>query len=1019
MRRALLYLAIGIFTCMTNLQAENKITATGANTLGTGMSPNGKFIVGVHPQYFAYNIYMKSFLYDTAKRKLEWVTAYDETDYGKSGSFTDVSNDGVISGTFKDPDYTITVNDFDGARSFPINVAAVWKDGKRTSLGFGTFDSSEFKYFEDGSFAEAISGDGKTVVGNIGIGNSTYMFPCMWKQSDTGNWTFSQLTLPQGAVGGKTVDVSTDGSIIAGVIWYEMYEAAAYWKNGVCHLIEGTGEDTQFNGTGQNKACAVSPNGKYVTFILGYMHPRIYDVEHNSYRKITPFEPYHSPDRLAIDDNGNTVSAFGYGSLLSGEVYERPFWYSYKDDRILGFDYFMSLFAPGTESPFTFAFEEKTKATPCAISADGTFIMGNNDMMVALGGIPECWMLKTESRTVVIPKTPENLRAQSWELKEVTLTWEKDEQTYGGLTLESYNVYCEGENIANVPVSSAKGLTYIHKNVKAGFPKYSIAGVFKTTGTSTVESPKSNPVATAVPDTYALPLFDNFDSQSLETNYWTVDRHYGDIIDTNWGVIPYFGIYDCGLYSSPTSQLPYSSGLISRPMDASKVKKVSLSFAILYGMINSDNQQMDKDSLSIDVSVDKGVSWTEVKTTSFKDLPKNWGMQSVDMSQWAAGKLFQVRLRKHGQGTAQYYFTIDLLKIGASAEKEAPEGLTGAVTGTKQVNLIWKNTFDAYQLNHINEYYTMGLAVGNEGKDFIAANSFEPADLSIYKGKYITSVSAFINHSALEDSKDTHASIVIFENGELICEQEIEDIVYNEYNTVILHSPVLVDGAKELKVGLKIFDYDERQIPIAYQNTLKFLPGKSDLYSEDGGKTWKKLSNFYAAIQGQEQNGYCCWDITANITDGTTPNTTDMDPDNNLMAYNVFRNGEKISSQLVDKRQSRFTDTEAFDNCYYEVVAYYFDGSVSDISNRFTIGELSSVDRLEANNGIRIYPNPATDYIHITGEVNSATLSNINGQICITTSENNMAVSELPAGVYFLKIQSGDKIQTEKILIKR
>ena len=200
------------------------------------------------------------------------------------------------------------------------------------------------------------------------------------------------------------------------------------------------------------------------------------------------------------------------GLFFTGEIYERPFWYSYEEDRILGFDYFMSLFAQGVKPSFTFAYEEKTKVTPCAISADGTFIMGNNDVVVAMGGVPECWMLQTEYRTVKIPATPEGLQAKSQEFKEVTLTWNKDEQVYDGLELESYNVYCGGEKIDNVAADVLE-LTYRHRNATPGFPEYSIASVFQAADASKVESPKSNPVAVAVPDTYELPFFDDFDSQ--------------------------------------------------------------------------------------------------------------------------------------------------------------------------------------------------------------------------------------------------------------------------------------------------------------------------------------------------------------------------------------------------------------------------------------------------------------------------------------------------------------------------
>ena len=128
--------------------------------------------------------------------------------------------------------------------------------------------------------------------------------------------------------------------------------------------------------------------------------------------------------------------------------------------------------------------------------------------------------------------------------------WEKDEKVYNELTLDSYNIYCNGEKVDNISVTDAKEVSYVHKNAQPGYPVYSVAGIFKTTDGLTVESPKSNPVAIAVPDTYALPLFDNFDSQSLETNYWTKQSYYGYQFDTTWGTLPYFGIYDCSLYSS-------------------------------------------------------------------------------------------------------------------------------------------------------------------------------------------------------------------------------------------------------------------------------------------------------------------------------------------------------------------------------------------------------------------------------------------------------------------------------------
>ena len=78
----------------------------------------------------------------------------------------------------KDPEYGITITEMGFTYTLPLNVAAVWKDGKVISLGLGTYTTSDFTNFADGSFAMAISNDAKTVVGYISKGNYSVTYPC-------------------------------------------------------------------------------------------------------------------------------------------------------------------------------------------------------------------------------------------------------------------------------------------------------------------------------------------------------------------------------------------------------------------------------------------------------------------------------------------------------------------------------------------------------------------------------------------------------------------------------------------------------------------------------------------------------------------------------------------------------------------------------------------------------------------------------------------------------------------------
>ena len=855
MKKRLLFVLVISLTGILSTQAKEKFEVIGPNCQGTGMSPNGKYVVGIfiNKSNALFGAYPKSYLYNVESGQQDWLTDYDETDLSKTGNFMDVTDDGLITGYFKDPNYQITSE----GTTFPINVAAIWKDGKVTSLGIGDFELSEYKNFNDGSFADAISNDGTTVVGHIGIGNATYYFPCVWKlNKTTEKWEFSRLDFPEDAVGGKASDVSADGSIIVGTVWYKSYEVAAYWQNGECHLIEGIGEDVQYNeGYNQNSAQAISPNGKYIAFVFNNKIPAVYDFENRTYTKIEN-ERNTSSEKLAISDNGDIVSAYKFGNIMVGYVYKRPFWYSYKDNKTYGFDYFMDLFAPDVKPPFTFLYEEKTAAFPCAISADGSIVMGNNNTTMSLGGIPENWVLCANKQDIEIPKALEQVKASSMNLKEVTVSWEKEKQEYEDLTLQAYSVYCDGQKIDEVVDNGNETFTYVQQNVTPGFRMYSVASVFKVNQTGAlIESSKSEPITVAVPDTYALPLYDDFDSGTTETNYWTKEIQLGNSSDGKWNPLIYCGLVDQGLYSAVTSQLPHSSTITSRPLDATLETNVSVSFAIRNQLIGSNAQPLDKDSLSIDITVDKGDNWSKVKTYSLAQLPTNFNFLGVDLSPWVSGKLFQIRLRRHGQGAAQFLWNIDLFKVSSNPEKEAPTGLAG--TGDdKQVTLIWKNTDKAYQLSYQNG--ESSKVIGDENNPFIAANAFDSKELKIYEGKYLTSIRVFVNHDMnYEDSEDTHASVVVFEDGVLIREQEIKSIIYNEDNKVILDEPVQIDATKELKIGMKIFDYDERQMPIAYQNTYDFIAGKSDLYSQDNGKTWKKLSDYYANQEGHELDVNC------------------------------------------------------------------------------------------------------------------------------------------------------------------
>lgn len=990
--------------------ADQGFTTLGDNTLGAGISPNGRYVIGSNPSKS-----MTGYVFDTTTGEIKWITEYDGSDYTKAGEFSAITDDGVVCGTAYDPEHMITYSDIFGSVTSPAQSAAVWKDGKCTLLGYGDFDLNNLKNTGDGSVATGISADGKKVVGYFSTSNAAYMDACVWTENE-GNWTLTWLPLPEDTKNSRAYAISADGTTTFGII--TMSDRTNYgiiWKDNGYTLIsqDMLGEDDSF--THQFTFKSMSPNGKYVALALQSGFTYIYNTENGEYKTIPMLEGSNNLSYVALDNDGNAVSAYSFGSIyFGGDVYNQPFWYSYSDNRVLDLTYYMSIFAEGLETDFSLSAEDKTQAVPIAISADGSKVVGNIDIYVRLGQTPKCWILEFDDIDMQIPATPGGLKGESESFGKVHLTWDKDMNTYNGITLTSYNVYRDGVLTATVD-ASADVMELTQENVPAGHPLYVVEAVFTKDNGGTLLSPKSASLKVAVLDNYDMPLFEDFETGSLDDNYWTTTREYGSEDNAVWRIGAAYGFQENGVMSRTDIGEPYSTSLVSRPLDATKESNVTVSFVAAYTFINIPGQDLSNDTISVEVSTDNGKTWIEQDSWTITELcpGSHFAVRNVDISEDAAGKVFMLRLRKHGKGTASYYVNFDNIKIGTVAEREAPTGLIGKLSDDKQsVTIAWLNPSQAYQLNYINEPASYLSTIGNEGKELIAVNMFEPSDLAMYDGKYLTGLSTMINnYGYIETVKGIHASVVVFEDNKLIREQEIENLPLNEDFTVILDQPVTINAEKELKFGLKIFDYDAEQIPILYAQSPQFVAGKSDLYSEDGGETWQRISDFYGS---DVSTGQCCWYISGCVTD--EPELT-LSDEETPMSYIVFRNGEQISPEQMDKMQTHYTDNDPLQSACYDVVAYYLNGDLSEHSEQVCF-DIATMIRNLAVDGINVVMSDDNRTITIEGDFDSASLISVNGLCLAKTSGNRISLDGLSAGVYILKIDKDGKSKVHKFFVR-
>ena len=79
-----------------------------------------------------------------------------------------------------------------------------------------------------------------------------------------------------------------------------------------------------------------------------------------------------------------------------------------------------------------------------------------------------------------------------------------------------------------------------------------------------------------------------------------------------------------------------------------------------------------------------------------------------------------------------------------------------------------------------------------------------------------------------------------------------------------------------------------------------------------------------------------------------------------------------------------------------------------------------SVEPIEINDFVKVYPNPATDYLFIKSDLNyRSTLYNVAGQRVLESSSKELNLIDLPSGVYLLQLKSEtNTISTFKIIKK-
>ena len=117
-------------------------------------------------------------------------------------------------------------------------------------------------------------------------------------------------------------------------------------------------------------------------------------------------------------------------------------------------------------------------------------------------------------------------------------------------------------------------------------------------------------------------------------------------------------------------------------------------------------------------------------------------------------------------------------------------------------------------------------------------------------------------------------------------------------------------------------------------------------------------------------------------------------------------------------------DLEDGENYVFAGFSFEKNGTVMGRSGSICLDNLVKesavgIDDVSTISNVKLMPNPASDYVVVTadGYITGVELLNASGQVLVRNASNYINVSDIPAGVYFVRVYTGATITTHKVAV--
>lgn len=352
----------------------------------------------------------------------------------------------------------------------------------------------------------------------------------------------------------------------------------------------------------------------------------------------------------------------------------------------------------------------------------------------------------------------------------------------------------------------------------------------------------------------------------------------------------------------------------------------------------------------------------------------------------------------YDNGTVSGKTGIDFSAVTNSAAFKAINDVNVSC-GDKETQAVFNWTTPVDNDETVIEYCGKNPSQGAVGSE---DNNYGYMAKTIYSGDKLLSYNGYdVKSVRFYPTADADFTIIIKKDGEEIVNQYVENYKLNEWNTVNLETPFVLDENSTYDLIIDCFDVTPNAAPLALDGETPFA-GTADLYSLDEGATFSStgfIGNWMMGLIATDPNaselpveGY---DVRI---DGTTANTAKLTEP--TFTYDFSEGADLNATHKVNV------------DVYYSVA-----GKVEGSAVFFTLATAASIDSNFIND-IKLVR--GDNYLRIEGEgVTGVDLYAANGMLINSSNTNVVNISGVQTGTYVVKAKTANGSKMFKVRVSK